>query len=165
VLELNRGGVPLREEMTSILLQKMLLPGGASYVDLQSPAGIGIGALVYNYDGKIYASDEGRMLAEMGDRTFCLGSLDDETFESVMTNEALLGALEDSLLESAPMCSDCAFLPFCGADPVFHAATQRDVVGHKAFSAFCAKQMAVLRHVIALLEDDPEARRILTSWV
>jgi uncharacterized protein len=165
VLELNRRGVSLREDLTSILLQKMFLPAGASYVDLQSPAGIGIGALVYNYDGNVYASDEGRMLAEMGDRSFCLGHLDHETFESILTNDTLLGALEESLCESAPMCADCAFLPFCGADPVFHAATQRDLVGHKAFSAFCAKQMAVLRHVIALLEDNPEARRIMTSWV
>src|SRR3569832_505954 len=101
------------------------------------------------------------MLAEMGDTSFCLGSLDDETFESVMTNETLIGSLEDSMPESAPMCSDCAFLPYCGSDPVFHRATQHDVVGHKAFSAFCKKQMAVLRHVIALLEDDPEARWIL----
>lgn len=165
VLALNRRGIALREDMTSILLQKMFAPSGASYVDLQSPAGIAIGAIVYNYDGNIYASDEGRMLAEMGDRSFCLGSLDDETFESVMTNDDLFGVLEDTLPESAPMCSDCAFLPYCGADPVFHVATQKDVVGHKAFSTFCSKQMAVLRHVIGLLEDDPEARRILMGWV
>ena len=46
------------------------------YVDLRSPAGIGLGALVYNYDGKVFASDEGRMLAEMGDRTFELGHVE-----------------------------------------------------------------------------------------
>lgn len=165
ILELNRRGVVLREDLTAILLHKMLSPSGARYVDLQSPAGIAIGAIVYNYDGAVYASDEGRMLAEMGDRSFCLGSLDDATFESIMTHDALQGALEDSLLESAPMCSDCAFLPMCGADPVFHVATQRDVVGHKAFSAFCAKQMGVLRHLIMLLEDDPDSARILRGWV
>jgi His-Xaa-Ser system radical SAM maturase HxsB len=166
IIALNRRGIAMREELASMLLQKILLPSGANYVDLQSPAGIAIGAIVYNYDGAIYASDEGRMLAEMGDTSFRLGSLDDETFESVITNDRLLGMLEDSLLESAPMCSDCAFLPYCGADPVFHAATQRgDVVGHKAFSAFCAKQMALLRHLITLLEDDPEARRVLLSWL
>jgi hypothetical protein len=49
------------------------------YVDLRRPAGIGLGALVYNYDGKVFASDEGRMLAEMGDRTF---ELDDRFHES-----------------------------------------------------------------------------------
>jgi radical SAM protein with 4Fe4S-binding SPASM domain len=165
ILELNRRGVRLREELAAILLHKLVAPSGASYVDLQSPAGIAIGALVYNYNGKIYGSDEGRMLAEMGDETFCLGSLDDETFASVMTNDRLLGILEDSLPESAPMCADCAFVPWCGADPAFHQATQHDVVGHKAFSAFCAKQMAVLRHLVTLLEDDREARHILMSWV
>lgn len=166
ILKLNRRGIRIREELTSILLQKMMTPAGSSYVDLQSPAGIAIGAIVYNYDGLIYASDEGRMLAEMGDKTFCLGSVDDQTFEKMITNDRLVDVLEDSLLESVPMCSDCAFLPLCGADPVFHAATQRgDVVGHKAFSAFCTKQMAVLRHVISLLEDDPDACRILMSWV
>lgn len=166
ILELNRRGIVMREELTSILLQKMFVPAGTGYVDLQSPAGIAIAAMVYNYDGTIYASDEGRMLAEMGDKTFCLGSVEDETFESIMTSDRLIGVLEDTLLESAPMCSDCAFLPYCGADPVFHAATQKgDPVGHKAFSAFCKKQMAVLRHLITLLEDDRDARHTLMGWL
>jgi radical SAM protein with 4Fe4S-binding SPASM domain len=165
IVALNRRGVRLREELTAIALQKMFAPSGASYVDLQSPAGVGIGALVYNYDGKIYGSDEGRMLAEMGDDSFCLGSVDSETFRSVMTNDVLHGILEDSLPESAPMCADCGFLPWCGADPTFHRATQHDIVGHKAFSVFCTKQMAVLRHLVTLLEDDPDARRVLMSWL
>lgn len=165
VLALNRRGIPMREELTSIALQKMFAPAGSSYVDLQSPAGIAIGALIYNYNGKIYGSDEGRMLAEMGDESFCLGDLDSETFASVMMNDTLHDILETSLPESAPMCSDCGFLPWCGADPTFHRATQLDVVGHKAFSAFCAKQMAVLRHIVTLLEDAPEARRVLMGWV
>ena len=31
--------------------------------------------LVYNYDGDVYASDEGRMLAEMNDDTFKIGNV------------------------------------------------------------------------------------------
>ncbi len=165
VLELNRRGYAFREEYTAILLHKMFAPTGTGYVDLQSPAGLGIGALVYNYDGAIYASDEGRMLAEMGDQSLRLGSLEDANFESIVTNERLVEMLDDTLLEGAPMCCDCPFLPFCGADPAFHLATSGDAVGHKAKSAFCTKQMAVLRHVIALLEDDPVARDVLLGWV
>ncbi|MBX3220105.1 MAG: His-Xaa-Ser system radical SAM maturase HxsB [Labilithrix sp.] len=165
ILDLNRRGYPFREEYTAIVLQKMFSPQGASYVDLQSPAGIGIAAIIYNYDGGVYASDEGRMLAEMGDFAFRLGHLDTDSYETMMTSDALLGPLEDSLLESSPMCSDCPYLPFCGADPVFHRATQGDAVGHKAFSAFCKKQTGVVHHILALLEDNPEARSILMSWV
>ena len=34
-------------------------------MDLRSPAGAGMGVVVYNYNGNVYASDESRMLAEM----------------------------------------------------------------------------------------------------
>lgn len=165
ILELNRRGHEFREDYTTIVLQKMFSPTGSGYVDLQSPAGIGIGALVFNYDGSVYASDEGRMLAEMGDASFRLGHLDSDAYEDVMTNDALLGPLEDTLLESSPMCTDCPYLPYCGADPVGHKATLGDTLGHKAFSAFCKKQVGVVEHILLLLEDDPEARRILLGWV
>ncbi|MFO0610842.1 MAG: His-Xaa-Ser system radical SAM maturase HxsB [Polyangiales bacterium] len=165
VLRVNAAGRPLREDYTAVLLQKIFCPAGARYVDLQSPAGIGIGAVVYNYDGSVYASDEGRMLAEMGDESFRLGHLDRDTYEAMMTSEALLGPLTESLLESAPGCSDCAFLPYCGADPVYHRLTQGDALGHKAFSDFCAKQMGALRHVFSLLEGDAPARETLLAWV
>lgn len=165
ILELNRRGYPFREEFSSILLHKIFSPAGTGYVDLQSPAGLGIGALVYNYDGFIYASDEGRMLAEMGDLSFRLGNLDDASFDSVVAGEQLVSMLDETLLESAPMCSDCPFLPYCGADPTFHKATTGDLLGHKALSAFCGKQMAVLRHLIGLLEDDLGARDVLLGWV
>jgi len=66
-----------------ILLTKILTPFATGYVDLQSPAGAGISVAVYNYDGDVYATDEARMLAEMGDRTFRLGNLHSNTYEEV----------------------------------------------------------------------------------
>jgi uncharacterized protein len=165
ILDVNRGGYLLREEYTTILLQKIWSPGGAAFVDLQSPAGIGIAALVFNYDGAVYASDEGRMLAEMGDYSFRLGDLETGSYETIMTSDALLGPLEDTLLESSPRCSDCPFLPYCGADPVYHQASQGDPVGHKVFSSFCERQTGVLTHLIRLLEDDSEARRLMMAWL
>lgn len=164
VIDLNRRGYAIREELATVLLQKIFGTVGTGYVDLQSPAGLGIAGIVYNYDGAIYASDEGRMLAEMGDSTFKLGHLDSDTFETAMAADAFVALLDDTMLEGVPMCRDCAFLPYCGSDPVFHRATQADVVGHKAFSAFCAKQMGVLRHLLTLLESDPVARDVLMSW-
>jgi His-Xaa-Ser system radical SAM maturase HxsB len=56
VIEVNTRGHRFREDHTNILLQKILSPMGTGYVDLQSPAGIGIAGIVYNYDGSVYAS-------------------------------------------------------------------------------------------------------------
>jgi uncharacterized protein len=165
ILELNRNGLDFREDFSTIVLGKMLTPYGTGYVDLQSPAGLGISAVVYNYDGTIYASDEARMLAEMGETRFKLGHLDVDSYEQIFTSDALLEPLAESVLESVPMCSDCAFLPYCGSDPVYHWAVQRDLVGHKAKSAFCRRNMGVFKHLIGLLEDDPAAAAVLRGWV
>jgi len=75
ILEVNKSGRHFPEFYASLLLKRLLTDVPIGYVDLRSPAGIGLGALVYNYDGRIFASDEGRMLAEMGDRTFELGDV------------------------------------------------------------------------------------------
>ena len=72
----------------------------------------------------LYASDEGRMLAEMGDTTFKLGDLAHDSYQDVMLGDALLDPLEQSFSQSAPQCSTCAYESFCGADPVFHHTTQ-----------------------------------------
>jgi uncharacterized protein len=165
IIGLNRNGVPFQEEYTRLVLRRMLTPYPTGYVDLQSPAGIGIAALVFNYDGDVYASDEARMLAEMGDRTFRLGSLHADPYEGVMRGDALLGPLLDSMTEGVPACSDCGFQPYCGSDPVYHHATQGDAVGFKPSSGFCRRSMGVYRHLVALLEDDPDAAAVLKRWV
>lgn len=165
IIELNKNGLVFSEIYASIILTKILTPFQTGYVDLRSPAGIGIGALVYNYDGDVYASDEGRMLAEMGDKTFRLGNVHAHTWKQLMTSDALLAPLEESFAGSVPMCSDCAFQPYCGSDPVFHRATQHDCIGHKPSSAFCSRNMAIIRRLIALLEGDKEAKRILNRWI
>ena len=39
------------------------------------------------------------------------------------------------------------------------------MTGHKAKSGFCSKNMKIFRYLFTLLEDDPEARKILLGWV
>jgi uncharacterized protein len=165
VLEQNYRGYRMVEEYAALLLTKIFSPIGTGYVDLQSPAGIGIAAIVFNYDGNIYASDESRMLAEMDDRTFKLGNLHENTYEEVMLSDALLNPLERSMAVSSPQCYQCAFQSYCGSEPVYHYATQGDYVGHKALSGFCEKNMTILKHLIKMLEDDQRARKVLLSWV
>jgi uncharacterized protein len=165
ILAINRQGYPFVELYASLIINKIFSPFGTGYVDLQSPAGMAISAIVYNYDGDIYASDEARMLAEMGDKRFRLGSVYNDSYEDVILSDTVLDTLESTLSESLPMCNDCGFLPYCGTDPIYHYATQGDVIGHKATSGFCSKNMKIFRYLFKLLEDDSEARKILLSWV
>jgi uncharacterized protein len=164
ILELNKRGVPVVEQYAALILKKMLTNADPGYVDLTSPAGIGIGALVYNYDGDVYASDESRMLAEMGDTTFRLGNLHEQSYEELILSDALLKPLEESFTLSAPMCNECAFESYCGADPVFHHATSGDFLGRKPTSAFCRRNMTVFKLLLDRYESDPYAHELFTAW-
>lgn len=165
ILELSAGGVDFREEFTELMVRKMLSPYATGFVDLQSPAGIGIAGIVFNYDGDVYCSDEGRMLAEMGDRRFRMGSVLQDSYEDIMLGEPFVETVGRTMAECVPGCADCVFRPYCGSDPVRHYRAQGDVVGFKPTSDFCQKNSAVARHVVGLLEDDSRAAEVLKSWV
>ncbi len=164
IIELNARGVPMVEQYAALILKKMLTNDDPGYVDLTSPSGIGIGAIVYNYDGDVYASDEGRMLAEMGDKTFRLGNLHEDSYEEIMLSDALLAPLEESFAPSAPMCQDCAFEPYCGSDPTYHYATSGDFLGRKPTSGFCRRNMAIFKLLLDRYEGDPGTRALFQTW-
>jgi His-Xaa-Ser system radical SAM maturase HxsB len=164
VLKINKEGRYFPEFYAALLMRRMLSDRPTGYVDLRSPAGIGLGALVYNYDGKVFASDEGRMLAEMDDRTFELGDLASDNYSSLMLSDKLIDLVSQSLTQCAPQCSTCAFEPHCGADPVYHHATQRDAVGIKPLSEFCSRQKGIMTLLVRLLEESPEDAAILRRW-
>jgi His-Xaa-Ser system radical SAM maturase HxsB len=164
IVDLNKQGVRFTEHFASLLLTKMFTSNDPGFVDLMNPSGAGISAVVFNYDGDVYASDESRMLREMGDTTFKIGNLHENTYEEIFTSEALLNALDDSFTLSAPMCSDCAFEPWCGAEPVFHHAIFGDVLGRKPESEFCKRIMGVVRHLLNKMQTDPEAKEIFMRW-
>lgn len=164
ILDLNHSGIRFREFYTSIIMQRMLTDRPLGYVDLRSPAGIGLGALVYNYDGRVFASDEGRMLAEMGDRTFELGHVTSGTYQSLILSEKLVEAVANSLTQCAPECRNCVFESHCGADPVYHHATQGDSLGIKPISGFCARQKGVMGFLLERMENSPKDATILREW-
>lgn len=164
IIKLNKSGIRFVEQYSSLVLAKMLTSTDPGFVDLMNPAGAGIAAIVFNYDGSVYASDESRMLAEMGDHTFRLGNILEQSYEEIILSDQLLDALEDSFTLSSPMCSDCAFEPFCGSEPVYHHAMQKDLVGRKPESSFCKRNMAIFKHLIELMENDEDTKRIFMGW-
>lgn len=165
ILELNRKGFPIEEAYAKILLSSILTPFPTNYVDLRSPVGSGFGALVYNYDGDVYASDEGRMLREAGDDTLRLGSVTDD-YRTLMQSPAMELLAASGLAETLPGCSDCAFVPYCGPDPAGSLSRHGDPVGHRAESEHCQRHMGLFKILFShLAEGDPYTLQIFEDWV
>lgn len=166
ILEINCEGRSFPEGLATVFLRKMMTPFATGFVDLQSPAGAGFGVVVYNYDGNVYASDESRMLAEMGDVSFKLGNVNENTYEEIFFGERMRTIAATSCNESLAGCSDCALQPFCGADPVFHYATQGDMYGNRATSEYCKRNMGILRILLGLLQaGDQKTEEIFWAWI
>lgn len=165
IIEYNRNGYFLREDYATVILKKILTPFPVGYVDLQSPAGLINSVIVFNYDGKVYASDEARMLAEMGDHTFLLGELGINSYEDIFYGVKAMDLADTMTNESLAGCADCAFQAYCGADPVLHHATQGDTYGYRPTSVFCQKNMEIIRYLIALMDEDKSIETIFRSWI
>lgn len=165
LIEINLSGTFIEESYATLLLTRILTPFPTSYVDLQSPAAAGSSVLVYNYDGGVYVSDEGRMLAEMGDDRFRMGTVH-ESLESLRQSAAMKIIRDAGDAEQLPGCSTCAFVPYCGADPVFHVATQNDAIGHRPTSEFCHRHTGLFRLLFEYLaRRDPDIMRVFLSWI
>ncbi len=164
IIDLNKKGVAFKEYYAATILAKMFTSQDPGYVDLMSPAGIGISAIIYNYDGVVYPSDESRMLAEMGDQSFRLGNVLTNSYEEIFLNEALLGPIEESFAYSVPMCNECAFEDYCGADPVFHHGVHKDFVARKPESQFCNRNMSIFKYLINRMESDQFVKELFMKW-
>lgn len=165
IIRLNKKGIFFVEELTALILRKILTPFPIGFVDLQSPAGIINGVIVYNYDGYVYASDESRMLAEYNDFTFRLGSVDDR-YEDIFYGRKAQELSKVWATEVVAGCSDCAFQSYCGADPVRNYSTQGDAYGFRPTSTFCKKHKAIISHVFDLLiERGDEVIPIFKQWI
>jgi len=165
ILALNRKGIEIEEAYTAILLTHILTPFASRYVDLRSPAGAGLGVLVYNYDGGVYASDESRMLAEAGDMTFRLGSVR-EPFAELMQSPATALLARTGVAEDLPICRDCAFLPYCGADPVQDHALGAVDGSDRLVSPHCVRHMSLFRILFRYLAAaDPAIMQTFMAWV
>lgn len=166
IIEYNLQGYFLREDYTTIILKKILTPFPVGYVDLQSPSGMINNVIVFNYDGKVYASDEARMLAEMNDFTFQLGHLDINSYEEVFYGTKAREFAEVWTNESLSGCSECAFQSYCGSDPVFNYSTQGDIYGYRPTSVFCQKNMEIIRYLFELMDNNENGiNKVFQSWI
>ncbi|KAF2082092.1 His-Xaa-Ser system radical SAM maturase HxsB [Flavobacterium sharifuzzamanii] len=164
IIDYNKKGYYIREDYATVILKKILTSFPVGYVDLQSPAGMINNVIVFNYDGKIYASDEARMLAEMNDFTFQLGILGQSTYNEIFYGKKAMEIAENWTNESLAGCSECAFQSYCGADPVLNHATQGNMYGYRPTNVFCQKNMEIIRYLFDLMEDK-SIEKIFRSWI
>lgn len=166
IIEINLSGKYFSEIYATIVLSRILTPFSTGFVDLQSPAGTGIGCAVYSQNGDVFVSDEARMLAKMGDLRFRIGNVKENTYKEIFDGKNLREIISSSCVETLPQCSECAFQMYCGADPVRNYYAQGSLIGHKPTSEFHERNYLIIKHLFELIrQDDPEIMNVFWSWI
>lgn len=166
IIELNKQGTFFVEGYASLLLKRMLTPFATGFVDLQSPAGVGISGVIYDYDGNVYVSDEARMMARFKNYYFKLGNVGVNTYQEMFNGSLLHHIVSSACTECLPICSECVYQPYCGADPVRNYSEQGDIIGFRPENEMCKKNKAIMHYLFELLKkNDPEINKIFWSWL
>lgn len=151
VLWWNARGRALREGAAAIVLNKLLSPFDAGYVDLQTPTGAGSAVLVYNYDGFVYPSDEARMLVETGDTSLRLGAIG-APLASLLASPVVEDLRRRSTSLNADACRPCPFNTFCGPDPVAERAQGGGIPVPVEQTDHCRRSKWLFRSLLERLE-------------
>lgn len=166
VLELNMQGVEIQEGTAALFLKKMLTPDDPNYVDIRNPIGSGTGQIAYAHDGRIYPSDEGRMLAGMGNDFFQIGTLGESSYRDVIGHPTVRALAVSSLLDALPACSTCWNMPYCGVRPINNFMESGDLFAQRPNTPKCREHMAIARLLFERLANDEDGKveAIFRRW-
>lgn len=164
VLHWNAQGVELREVYASIILNKILSPFDAGYVDLQSPTGAGQSVLVYNYDGYVYPSDEARMLAETGDVSLRLGPIG-SSLATLRQSPVQQQLIASSLVDEMDDCRNCAYQNFCAPNPVDAQAQFESMDIPALRTEHCQRHLWLFDYFFSALKHaEPDRLDLFHAW-
>ena len=166
LLELNKQGVEILEKKSALYLQKIMTDLDPNYMELRSPCGAGVGQMAYNFDGKVYTCDEGRMLGRMGESIFEIGNVNEGTsHRDYIGHESVRAMAAASYLDSVPGCSDCAYNPYCGVCPIYNYVEQGDLFGKMPGSDWCRISMGICDYLFGkLATGGDELKHLLQRW-
>jgi radical SAM protein with 4Fe4S-binding SPASM domain len=166
IIELNRQGVELLEKKLSLYLQKIFTDSDPNYMELRSPCGAGVGQIAYNYDGKVYSCDEGRMIGKMGDPLFEIGHIDEvKNHREFVGHETVRAMQAASYLDAVPGCSDCVYNPYCGVCPIYNYIEQGDLFGKMPGSGWCQISMGICDYIFGRLATEGDTfKETILRW-
>lgn len=159
ILKLRKGGAPVFEKGAMIFLLRILRQAHWRYPNVDV-----LCRLAYDRRGDIYPCDEARLLADAGDTAFRMGNVSDATYSGLLDHPVTRLSAAAVSAGAKPMCSRCAYDPFCRISPVIHYSAQGDPWGRLPESDRCAIHMGVFDALFERLSD-PKTRDALVSFL
>lgn len=167
IIEINRSWTFFREQITWVYLQKIFDEYDPAFMDIRSPSWIAVGGVAYNYDGKVYASDESRMLGRMWMDDFLMTEIQEtwaETYKAMMQSDIVKIAVQSSTLDGLPWYNDHVYKPYLWVDIIHNFKTTGSLYNPLVKDEKMKLQVAILDTIFEKLQD-PESTKVMMSWI
>ena len=156
-----RTGMVMEEFYLALCLRRILAPGVDNHTDLRNPnipAGTNV---LIDFDGRIYPSDEARMLARIRHVDLSIGNVAEG-----LDKEKIALLAPGHVNNFDPDCIHCPYQPFCGTDPVDDLSRFGRIDVPRSESWFCQRQLTVFDLAMELLyRRDPVVDFSLSHWL
>lgn len=167
IIDINKSWKDFKEVITSIYLVKIFKSIDPAFMDIRSPSWIAIWWVAYNYDWKVYASDESRMLWRMWiDDFFMTDIYEDgkETYLNMMNSSIAKTAVISSTLDWLPWYNDHPYKPYLGVDIIHNFKTRWNLYVPLVNDKKVKLQIAIIDYIFEKLRD-PDSKEILMKWI
>ena len=165
IIQKNKEGSFIIESYASIFLKKILFNKADNYMELRSPCGAAIGQIAYYYDGNIFTCDEGRMFFEMGDDSFKIGNVFENSYKDLMESDVTKAISISSCLETLPYCKDCVYMPYCGVCPVINLGQEGNIFSKDKNNFRCKINQGILDILFGYIEKNDYEMDIFKGWI
>lgn len=164
IMELNKSGEKFVERNAYFALKKILKNEDPGFYEMRSPCGAGIGQMAFNYDGRVYTCDEGRMAERMGIDNFQLGTVSESEYKEIIDNEVTKTMCLASTLDNHAACADCVYKPYCGICPLANFIEHGTIFPQIPNTDRHKINKALFEYLFSKIEN-PVYREIFESWM
>lgn len=158
LIELNKKGILLRENIANIMLAKLFKERAPGFAELEIPCGATIGQIVYNYDGSIYPCDEARIFPN-----FKIGDVYNSNYVDVINHPITRSMINASTMVET--CYNCIYYPFCGSCPLEDYNKEGSFIINVPNSYRCRIYKSMFDYLFEILANDDEKSKILKKWI
>ena len=89
----------------------------------------------------------------------------EQSLDELLQSPTMRWLAGGAIAEDQKDCGACAFVPYCGADPVSHALLQGDPDAPRHGSFFCERNLSTFQLIFGeLCKRDPETMRTFYAW-
>lgn len=151
---------PVEEYYFTHCLRRVLRSGHNHHADLRNPNIIGHSYLVVDFDGKLYPTDEARMVTRIGQFDLSMG----DVFNGLKpdTIDTLNG---EALNNFHPDCVHCPYQAFCGVDLVDDISRYGRIDLPKHLTDFCQRHTYIFDKIFSMIySGDPKIQKSLAIW-